>query len=122
MVQRKAYEAVDMQFFDAFDGIFKSQEWLYQGCPIPRGMLRWLCPRSQVVDLSICPLCRGVTFPQASHALEHSQWHFWNVSRPGMLAITGIPYSRKAFLRKNELENHSNTHAASGHVPSPSNW
>lgn len=69
-VQRGLYEAVDMQFFDALKAIFESQEWLYQDRPVPRRMLRPLCPQRA------CPFCPGVTFAQLDRALEHIQQHF----------------------------------------------
>lgn len=69
VVQRGLYEAVDMQFFDALKAIFDSDEWLYQNRPVPRRMLRALCPQCA------CPFCPGVTFTQASRALEHIQQH-----------------------------------------------
>lgn len=75
-VQRELYEAVDMRFFDALDAIIKSTEWKYQTLPVPREMLRALCPRDPVINQSVCAFCPNERFGQAGRALEHIQQHF----------------------------------------------
>lgn len=133
-VQRELFEAIDISFCGVLEEIFKKEEWLYQDRPVPGRMLRPLCPLDPTIGRIICAFCPGVTFTQAGRALEHIQGHFglrpfqcaapeWYVLRPGVgWAITGIPCSRKTFLRKNELKNHTNTHAAPGHIACPNNW
>jgi hypothetical protein len=75
-VQWELYDAVDMRFFDALDAIINSQEWRYQNRPIPREMLRALCPRDPSMHQSICAFCPNERFGQAGRALEHIQQHF----------------------------------------------
>ena len=75
-VQRELYEAVDMQYFDALKAIIESPQWIYQDRPIPRGMLRSLCPRTPDIDRCVCAFCPDVSFSQVGHALEHIQQHF----------------------------------------------
>ena len=75
-VQRKLYETVDMRFFNALDVIIRSPGWIKQDSPIPREMLRALCPRDPYINQIICAFCPNERFGQAGRALEHIQQHF----------------------------------------------
>lgn len=100
-VQRELIEAVDMQFLPALRAIFDTQEWILQSRPIPRRMLRALCPREPALEQCICAFCPTARFQQAGRALEHIQQHFglrpFQCGEPAWCVVRAGPPGRLKF-------------------------
>jgi hypothetical protein len=145
LVQVELIEAIDIRFLPILQAIFNTEEWLFQNQPIPRKLIRALCLKDPLTDKFICVFCPDRTFNQSGHTIEHLQQHFglrpFHCTAPNWYGFLGYPrllfiakftcsllnekcvfFSAKTFLRKNELKNHSRTHAAPGRVPCPNNW
>ena len=75
LVQRELFETIDMQYLPILESIFRTEEWLSQGWPIPRDMLHALCPLDTSTHEWVCAFC-SMSFKQRGRAIEHIEQHF----------------------------------------------
>ena len=72
-VQRELIERINAELLPDLEAIFKTKEWLLQSAPIPRDLIKPLCPPGLQMGQVVCAFCPDSAFINTERAIEHIQ-------------------------------------------------
>lgn len=72
-VQRELIEAIDPELLPKLQALFYTKQWEQQNEPVPRHMIKPLCPWNPQTNQIVCVFCPDSAFVNTDRAIEHIQ-------------------------------------------------